>query len=454
VSATVLRGFPETFDVPDWQTDLFSGKASSADLGFLQSPETFRLSRGHRSITRIVTRRDGSTYESIFRLPKGFAGVADHFSLAKAADAAFLRIANDQAPRLKPELRVVDLFSGCGAMSLGLREACRALGLRFRPVGAFDVNQRALSVYEANFGGPVFNVDLSCVLSPSIHSPITSSEKMLRRSLGRADFVIAGPPCQGHSNLNNWTRRNDPKNDLYFLVARFAKVCAPRWVVIENVMSVRNDKNRVVDRTKKALEVLGYEVSEGVADLWTLGVPQTRRRHVLIARKRISRQTTQVESVETMLSRYRVPTRDVMWAIGDISRPQKDMFMDRQTLLAPITKKRIDFLFDNNLYDLPDSKRPDCHRLKQHRYQSVYGRMRPNQPAPTITGGFDTMGRGRFVHPTRRRTITPHEAARIQFLPDHFDFSPVFGQKRTLVELIGNAVPPKLSYALCLDLLR
>jgi DNA (cytosine-5)-methyltransferase 1 len=78
--------------------------------------------------------------------------------------------------------------------------------------------------------------------------------------------------------------------------------------------------------------------------------------------------------------------------------------------------------------------------------------MRGDRPAQTITTGFGVMGKGRFVNPHERRTITPHEAARIQSFPDFFDFAVV---NRTVIQkVIGNAVPPKLGYAVGLHLLR
>src|SRR5204862_6860500 len=103
-------------------------------------------------------------------------------------------------------------------------------------------------------------------------------------------------------------------------------------------------------------------------------------------------------------------------------------------------------------YDLPDAQRPDCHRLKEHAYKAVYGRMRWDQPAPTITRGFGSSGQGRFVHPIRRGTLTPHEAARVQFFPDFFEFGDL--GRRALQELIGNAVPSKLASVVVLDLPR
>jgi DNA (cytosine-5)-methyltransferase 1 len=110
------------------------------------------------------------------------------------------------------------------------------------------------------------------------------------------------------------------------------------------------------------------------------------------------------------------------------------------------------YLVNKGVYRLPDRMRPDCHKDGNHTYASVYGRLNWDEPAQTITGGFISPGQGRFVHPSLPRTLTPHEAARLQFFPDFFDFSNV--EKRTaLAEMIGNAVPMKLSYAFCVEFL-
>jgi DNA (cytosine-5)-methyltransferase 1 len=113
---------------------------------------------------------------------------------------------------------------------------------------------------------------------------------------------------------------------------------------------------------------------------------------------------------------------------------------------TPRNRQRMDYLFDNRLYDLPNTERPECHR-NGHSYKSMYGRLKWHQPAQTITTGFGCMGQGRFVHPSRRRTLTPHEAARIQGFPDFFSFSTV-KHRVGLHEMIGNAVPPPLASAI------
>jgi DNA (cytosine-5)-methyltransferase 1 len=116
-------------------------------------------------------------------------------------------------------------------------------------------------------------------------------------------------------------------------------------------------------------------------------------------------------------------------------------------------QRRVKYLFRKDVHDLPNRLRPPCHRDKDHSYVSMYGRMHWDKPAQTITGGFGSMGQGRFVHPTRPRTLTAHEAARLQGFPDFFDFSSVKGVT-ALREMIGNAVPPQLTALLVSQLLE
>ena len=141
-----------------------------------------------------------------------------------------------------------------------------------------------------------------------------------------------------------------------------------------------------------------------------------------------------------------------MWACGNVDALHPGSAFDTAATHSMENQRRINYLFDSGSYELPDEERPDCHRLKPHPYRAVYGRMRPDTPAPTITSGFGSTGQGRFVHPNERRTLTPHEAARVQFFPDFFDFGT--RGRRAYQEMIGNAVPPKLAYVVALDLLR
>ena len=345
-------------------------------------------------------------------------------------------------------IRVVDLFSGCGGLSLGVREACVAAGYSFKPLIAVDSDAVSLGVYEKNLEPSRTHLgDVWDILDGKCGSPPTRTEDLLIRSLGRTDILLAGPPCQGHSDLNNHTRRIDTRNHLYERVGRFAEIVKPQHILVENVPSVIHSRDRVLEATARILMRNGYAVDHGVMDLSSLGVPQRRKRHVLVATRgpRFS-----VSAI--MAAREVQRPRSVAWAIGDLQDERANGIFTSATRHMARTAKRIDYLFDNDRYDLPNRLRPRCHQNGQHSYISMYGRLKLDRPAQTITGGFGCPGQGRFVHPTRRRALTPHEAARLQCFPDFFDFSGV--ETRTaLAQMIGNAAPPQLSYIFALAFL-
>jgi DNA (cytosine-5)-methyltransferase 1 len=415
----------------------------------LSTPESYRLSADELLIERSVVLRTGAVART--HVPVDLEQVRDTSEDALAAlfDRGVLSAAT--RPPISPcarEIRVVDLFAGCGAMSLGIWEASRAVGARMVPVMALDFNQAALRVYEDNFPGVwVLSQPIETILDGALGSPASSVERKLIARLGRVDVLVGGPPCQGHSDLNNHTRREDPKNKLYERMARLAELVGPTHVIIENVSAVLHDKGKVVDRTIAHLRSLKYSIDDAVVDAVTIGVPQRRRRHVVVASRE-----HQLD-VRAIISAFARPQRSVNWAIGDLACASQDSIFDQTGTPSPVNRERIDYLFAHRLFELPDEMRPDCHRLKAHSYKSVYGRLRPDAPAQTITSGFFCMGQGRYVHPSERRTITAHEAARLQFIPDFFEFSSV--SKRTaLAEMIGNAVPSKLTYVLGVELLR
>jgi DNA (cytosine-5)-methyltransferase 1 len=355
------------------------------------------------------------------------------------------RIPRDSA---SGEVDLVDIFAGAGGLSVGLHEAARHRGINLRCAAAFDTDPDALSVYAANIP-PRLAVadDVRQIFAPSLADKLTTQEREFARQV-RTDGVLAGgPPCQGHSDLNNSTRRDDPKNSLYFMMARAAKVFRPATVIIENVPAAVHDRGGVVQRTRDALVQLGYHIAEGVIDMTELGVPQTRKRFVMVASTRRDVNLLGGAKEGTVAGNHRT----VRWAIGDLANiKSREHLVDRIATPNAATRARIDFLFDNRLHDLPDSERPACHRLKTHSYVSIYGRLHWDRPAPTITRGFYCMCMGRYVHPSQRRTLTAHEAARLQFFPDWFDFSPA-GSRTKLAIMIGNAVPPKIGFALGLQ---
>src|SRR5205814_201687 len=130
--------------------------------------------------------------------------------------------------------------------------------------------------------------------------------------------------------------------------------------------------------------------------------------------------------------------------------PMRDF--DTRSRISKDNEPRIGWLRTHKGCDLPNRLRPPCQQGDVHTYKSMYGRLKWEKPAQTITSGYSSMGQGRYVHPDAKRTLTPHEAARLQFFPDWFDFGD--RQRGSWATLIGNAVPLKLSYTIALWLLR
>lgn len=350
-------------------------------------------------------------------------------------DTQFLREKLRYAPSGSP-LRLVDLFSGCGGITLGMKDAGNRLGIPVSVVVAVDNDPEAAAVYANNNPEAlVASADVQALV-PKLH--------------GSIDILCGGPPCQGHSDLNNYTRRDDTKNALYYAMAELAQGTRPKVVLIENVPAVVHDRGKVVLRTRLSLEAQGYSVTEGVLDASNLGVPQTRRRHILLA----ARCDTGIvpDDIFNILTRKGIQ-RTVRWAIHDLVGVQDGGTdpIDVKSRQSAESLRRINYLFDNGVFDLPNSERPRCHQ-GSHSYKSVYGRLRWDRPAQTITTGFTSMGQGRYVHPSERRTITAHEAARLQTFPDSFDWSAVT-RRSSLARLIGNAVPPLMIGAIGAQLL-
>lgn len=359
-----------------------------------------------------------------------------------------------------PPLNVVDLFCASGGFGTGAALAAQAFGKRavFRAIA--DADEAAMSVYARSH--PVENAitdSLATIVDYSVEEvgdkaefdyPPEVMNAVLENEVGNVDLLVAGPPCQGHSNLNNHTRRNDPRNDLFVTTAAVAVALEARVVVVENVRSVVRSHGDVVALARKLLESEDYAVTEKILKMKDLGGWQTRERYFMIAvrdgdAKRVEGCVDRWLQRNTPDGSGRREPLDALWAISDLQDLRGETIFDTTPVQGEENARRIKYLFDEGLFDLPNHQRPDCHK-NGTTYGSVYGRMRLNEPAPTITTGIGTPGQGRFIHPTRPRMITPHEAARIQCFPDGYGFLPPDGtvSRKDLAKWIGDAVPPLL----------
>ena len=370
---------------------------------------------------------------------------------------AFLSGARTRPKLSSSQIRIVDLFSSVGGLTLGVAKALIERGFAPKPVFAADVDADALSVYQANwptaftFNNSVRHLVDSKVLGSGDESRFAYSPQIIDPHLadlaGSVDILLAGPPCQGHSSLNNHSRGNDPRNELYLLVPAIAVALGVAHVIIENVPGVTREKNNVVGTSAKLLENAGYKITSGVLNADKFGWPQTRKRFFMIASR-----DSQPISFDVIEERSGRSTQNIMWAIGDLQDAPRDRLMNSEAELSPENQTRIRHLFQENVFNLPLHLRPKCHQQGTS-YMASYGRMYPDAPAPTLTTGLFSPGRGRFVHPLKPRTLTPREAARIQGFPDWYQFDPNGKTTRTnLSKWIGDAVPSILG-SIALDAL-
>lgn len=349
----------------------------------------------------------------------------------------------------KGRVSVVDLFSASGGLSLGVATGLRALGFRTRSLLAADIDAGALEVFKANHRPQVTAnrsvtelVDYRVTSRPN-GAEFSDGAQLLGEASGlegEVDLVVGGPPCQGHSTFNNHTRFNDPRNQLYLAVPAFAVAAGAKCVIIENVPGVRASKEGVARVAKELLLSSGYNVVDAVLRADQIGWPQTRSRYFMVA----SRDWVPID-LGSLMAEFAEPPRPISWALRDLLEIETVDVMNTPSELSLENQKRVNYLHDHDLFELPNDQRPDCHK-NGTTYGAVYGRMHWDAPSQTLTTGFLTPGRGRYVHPLRRRTLTLREAARIQGFPDSYRFEVGSGELRRTVaaKWIGDAVPAPL----------
>jgi len=356
--------------------------------------------------------------------------------------------------RPRGTIRFADLFSGIGGLSLGASLAIEDAGFGARSVLACDLDPVALSVYAQNLPSPltieesvadhVEYVVRGAGEKARFDGPPRAKSQVIGDFHGAVELLLAGPPCQGHSALNNHTRHDDPRNGLYLAVPALAIALGVPNVVIENVPGVVRDRNGVVQTAATLLREGGYQVEMGVLRADKIGWPQTRSRFFMVASR-----WGAPRSMEDIREEFAARPRALSWALRDLPSKSIDpAWMCESAKMSEENRLRMQWLIDNDEYNLPNHMRPECHQAGTT-YNANYGRMRWDAPAGTLTTGFATPGRGRFVHPLEPRTLTNREAARVQAIPDWFDLAPG-GRAPKVTDLrrwIGNAVPPILAHA-------
>ena len=335
---------------------------------------------------------------------------------------------------MKKNIACVDLFCGAGGLTHGFK-------LEGLPVVAgIDLDPACHFPYTANNGGARF-------LERDI-SKVTTDE--LDGLFGDAELtILAGcAPCQPFSTYAQRYELDgkDGKWGLLYQFARLAQGSMPDVITMENVPTVA--KHEVFHDFVDTLERLGYKVWYDVVDSSRYGVPQMRRRMVLLASKH--------GDIQMIAPTHEKP-KTVKQAIGHLRPLSAGEAAPRDKLhvtstLSEKNLKRIKVSKPGGTWrDWPKDLIADCHRAESGRtYPGVYGRMEWDKPAPTMTTQCYGFGNGRFGHPEQDRAISLREAAILQSFPRDYAFIPQDGEVsfKVLGRLIGNAVPVDLGRAI------
>ena len=333
-------------------------------------------------------------------------------------------------------LTAVDLYAGGGGLTVGMKRA------GFAVVAAVEIEAHAYATYRANH--PEVKALRQDVKTISGRELLEVTEN------GRIDLLAGCPPCQGFTSLTAKYGRDDHRNTLIFEMARLAEEMRPRAIMMENVPGLASKGRQLYGTLKQRLQGLGYDLTEDVLQVADYGVPQFRRRLVLLGGLgfRIELPTqTHARSGQDGLPRWRT-VRDTIehMAEPDTLTDAKRRGDVRQTdwhivrTLSPENLKRIKAARVGKSWpDIPENLRPPCHQGVYRGFTNVYGRMAWDQPAPTITGGCTTFSKGRFGHPLEDRTISVREAALLQTFPADYLFDTPYMDY--VCNVIGNALP-------------
>jgi DNA (cytosine-5)-methyltransferase 1 len=276
--------------------------------------------------------------------------------------------------------------------------------------------------------------------------------EMLNNKFGKhcdVRVLIGCAPCQPFSNLNTKKRVHSKKKK--FPLEKFAELIAeikPEIVSMENVRGLtQKGRSTVFKKFKQTLEDNGYKIFYKVVDCSDYGVPQKRHRLILLASR-----LGEISLIDPTHLTKKVTVRETISnlpPIGDGQTHPNDP-LHRTSKLSPLNKKRIIAtpLDGGNSSAWPEELMLVCHKKKTGRsYKgTVYGRMRWEQPSPTMTTQCYGLGNGRFGHPVQNRAISLREAALFQTFPADYQFSPP-GEDfymRSIARHIGNAVPVRI----------
>ena len=334
---------------------------------------------------------------------------------------------------------VIDLFCGIGGLSYGLK--CQGMKI----LAGFDLDYTCQYAYETNTGGKFYYRDVKTISGDEINKLYSQKKNVIK--------VLAGcAPCQPFSSYAFKNKNKDKdKYNLLYEFGRLVKEVHPDIVTMENVPAIASFKLKsVLADFVEVLQNEGYNVKYKVVYCPDYGIPQTRKRLVLLA--------SRLGNIDLISPTHKkenyVTVKDAIGHLPPLEAGQgcPTDALHRCRALSPLNLQRLKSTpYGGSWKDWPADLMLECHKKESGKsFGSVYGRMVWEEPSPTMTTLCTGIGNGRFGHPVQNRAISAREAALFQTFPITYKFFPneheVSLTKAS--RYIGNAVPPKLGEAI------
>ncbi len=338
-------------------------------------------------------------------------------------------------------LTAIDAFCGAGGLSIGLAN------VGFNILLGFDLDKKCVETLKKN-SKTIRHTTLQSDVKDMLGGKLLKHAKI---SKGELDLLAGGPPCQGFSVQRTIGGDRDARNLLVDDYGDLIAEVEPRFFLMENVTGIGGKRGReIVDRFKDRMTEIGYFCHEKILDAQDYGVPQRRRRFIVVGEK-VTGTGPLFEWPKLVRARA---ANTVRTTIGHLPAPptdgsdHPDFYGHRSDRLSEVNKARLMVLKEGQARDdLPEHLLADCHKVSSDviGHRNVYGRMTWDEVAPTITARFDSFTRGKFGHPNQLRSISLLEGALLQTFPESYHFS---GTKVDIARQIGNAVPPRFAAAI------
>jgi len=332
------------------------------------------------------------------------------------------------------EYTCIDSFCGAGGLGLGLKKA------GFKILLSFDIDQKCIDTINANkkyFDHKAVTADIADMLNGNLLEKCN-----LKR--GELFLLAGGPPCQGFS-IQRRGSDTDVRNELVLKYGQLVDELYPYFFVMENVTGLAGKRGKnILEQLIDNVKSIGYDVYVNLMDAQDFGVPQRRKRYIIVGK----RNDIDATYIPPEIIPGRKTVRDTIAFLPEPpldGKDHPDISLHRRDKLSELNLKRIQALRPGQgRDDLPDELLAECHKIDSSviGYRNVYGRMDWDDVAPTITARFDSFTRGKFGHPDQPRSISLREGALLQTFPMDFIFT---GNKVDIARQIGNAVPPVLA---------